>query len=315
MSDKLEIFSPLIGLFAFNRPDHFRLTLISLASNDLASMSDLKIFVDGPRNELDQEAQKQIFQISREFKIFNSIEVIMSPTNHGLSKSIISGVNKLLDYRDEIIVLEDDLVTDSFFLRYMTTNLALYRDEKEVASIHGYSYPINRILPQNFFIRGADCWGWGTWRRAWQNFESDGVSLYNRILKTGQMRNFNFNNAFPYMSMLKDQVAKKNDSWAILWYASAFTRNMLTLYPYPSLVDNIGVDGSGTHAKNIDTSFKNKLLDVERILDKIEVVESATARFEFELWFRNYMKTHLSRKGKISQLLMNQEFLKVNKHF
>ena len=44
-----------------------------------------------------------------------------------------------------------------------------------------------------------------------------------------------------------DQIAGKNNSWAIRWYASAFLANKLTLYPGQSLVSNIGGDGSGTN--------------------------------------------------------------------
>ena len=48
---------------------------------------------------------------------------------------------------------------------------------KQVASIHGYIYPIDG-LPETFFIRGADCWGWATWKRAWNIFEADGQKLF-----------------------------------------------------------------------------------------------------------------------------------------
>ena len=47
--------------------------------------------------------------------------------------------------------------------------------------------------------------------------------------------------------MLVDQINNKNDSWAIRWYASTFVKNMYTLYPSKSFVQNIGTDGSGTH--------------------------------------------------------------------
>jgi len=33
---------------------------------------------------------------------------------------------------------------------------------------------------------------------------------------------FNFNNAYDYLKMLKDQIKKKNNSWAIRWYGSMF---------------------------------------------------------------------------------------------
>ena len=50
--------------------------------------------------------------------------------------------------------------------------------------------------------------------------------------------------------MLKDQIEGKNNSWAIRWYASAFLKNKLCLYPGKSYIQNIGTDGSGTHSGN-----------------------------------------------------------------
>jgi len=47
--------------------------------------------------------------------------------------------------------------------------------------------------------------------------------------------------------MLRDQIAGRNDSWAVRWHASCFLAGRLTLYPGKSLVSNVGLDGSGEH--------------------------------------------------------------------
>ena len=58
--------------------------------------------------------------------------------------------------------------------------------------------------------------------------------------------------------MLVDQINNKNDSWAIRWYASTFVKNMYTLYPSKSFVQNIGTDGSGTHGSGKKNIFNDK---------------------------------------------------------
>jgi hypothetical protein len=52
--------------------------------------------------------------------------------------------------------------------------------------------------------------------------------------------------------MLADQIAGRNDSWAIRWHASCYLQGLLTLYPGRSLVENIGNDSSGTHCATTD---------------------------------------------------------------
>ena len=57
----------------------------------------------------------------------------------------------------------------------MNDSLSMYANNEKVSSISGYVYPIVFKKKFNtFFIKGADCWGWGTWLRSWKNFEKDG---------------------------------------------------------------------------------------------------------------------------------------------
>ena len=106
----------------------------------------------------------------------------MKEKKFGLAKSIIDGVGKVLDLHEKIIVLEDDLVTSPYFISFMNEALIMYKDEPKVASIHGYIYPIEG-LPDSFFIKGADCWGWATWQEKWKIFETDGKKLLNELKK------------------------------------------------------------------------------------------------------------------------------------
>ena len=45
-------------------------------------------------------------------------------------------------------------------------------------------------LPETFFLKGADCWGWATWKRAWDLFESDGAKLLAQLRERGLEREF-----------------------------------------------------------------------------------------------------------------------------
>ena len=65
--------------------------------------------------------------------------------------------------------------------------------------------------------------------------------------------------------MLKAQVENKVDSWAIRWYASAFLKNMYTLYPKESIINNIGADGTGTHEGSVDNVKNIKWNDTRKV--------------------------------------------------
>ena len=299
-----------IVLFVYNRPDHTKKTLDALVQNDLAKYSDLYIYLDGAKSGINEKGKRKIQEVKdiiNTEKRFKSITSICSPYNKGLAGSVISGVTEVLLKYDKIIVLEDDLITSKYFLKFMNDALNTYRFETEVACISGYIYPVAQKLPETFFIKGADCWGWGTWKRAWDLFEPDGKLLMNRLKENHQLFDFDFFDSYPYSKMLEDQIAGKNNSWAIRWYASAYLHHKLTLYPGKSFIINIGIDGSGTHSGkknywqitdlNEDASFKKIIAVEDRNAKRI------IATFFYKLHKRSLLSSIVLKAGKMLKRL------------
>lgn len=265
-----------VALFAYARQDHLRLTVESLLHNPECSSTPLYVFCDGPRNAGAKEQTDAVRAYVDTIQGFASVTRIYRDSNRGLAQSIITGVGEVVARHGCVIVMEDDLVVSPHFLAYMNQGLQIYRDEQQVASIHGYSYPVEEALPETFFLRGADCWGWATWARAWQHFEPDGQKLLSALRAQKLTRAFDMGGAYPFTRMLSNQIKGKNNSWAVRWHASCFLANMLTLYPGKSLVNNIGMDGSGTHCAPTD-AFAH-LLGTEPIhLSPIDLQEDLAA--------------------------------------
>ena len=260
-------------------------TLSSLLKCKEVSTHDLVVFSDGPKNDYTNKQVESVRSLLNSITGFNSVKIITNPVNKGLASSIISGVTKVLKDYESIIVLEDDMVVSPYFLTYMNDGLEKYQNDDRVISIHGYVYPVDQELPETFFLKGANCWGWATWRRGWNLFNPDGQYLFDKIKRNNLSKQFNFNNSFDYMKMLCDQINGLNDSWAIRWYASAFTANKLTLYPGKSFVHNIGFDSSGTHCRSTTSRFDVLLNNSYSGLETVNVVESSQAVKSFEGYF------------------------------
>ncbi|MGQ3685110.1 MAG: glycosyltransferase [Candidatus Loosdrechtia sp.] len=257
-----------IVLFVYNRPWHIQQTIEALQKNELAETSEFFIFSDGPKFENDRKKVSDVREYCKTITGFKSITLIEREQNLGLAQSIITGVTEIINKYDKIIVLEDDMITSPYFLKFMNEALEFYRNEEKVICIHGYMYPIKNKLPETFFLRGADCWGWATWKRGWDMFEPDGQKLLNEIKKRRLQKIFDINGAYPYTKMLVNQIHGRNNSWATLWRASAFLKEKLTLHPGISLIYNIGNDNSGTHCgiSNIfDTEISNKPISLAKI--------------------------------------------------
>lgn len=259
------------------------LAMQALSESIGAPQSELTIFCDGPRGAMDLDSVAQVRSMAHRWaatNAFKSVSVVERSSNLGLSRSVISGVSEVLATSETIIVIEDDLVVSRDFLTFMNDALETYRDHNSVISVHGFTMNVDIDLPQSFFIRGADCWGWATWRRGWRLFETDAQVLLDRLDSSGREKDFDFDGSFPYRAMLQEQLAGKVDSWAIRWYASAYLANKLTLYPGRSLVRNIGQEGSGTHSVHRE-SHAVEAGSFVLPLNPIEPIESAVARQAF----------------------------------
>ena len=289
----MNVLAPIV-VFTYNRPEHTQLTLDALLINSLANESDIIIYSDSARTANHNKAVDEVRSYLSELTGFRSIKVIHRDNNFGLAESIIQGVTEVLQQSEKVIVLEDDMVVSPYFLEYMNEALEQFVDDDRVISVHGYVYPIDVELPEAFFLPGADCWGWATWRRGWALFNSDGQYLLDELVRRHLIQEFDYNGAYPFLSMLKDQIKGANDSWAIRWHASAFLAGKLTLYPGRSLIHNIGNDSSGTHCGDSDI-MDAKLSETKIDLNNFAVEPSSTGREAFENFFRQSQKKLLNR--------------------
>jgi len=296
-----------IVLFVYARPDHAHRTVEALLKNPEASSSDLIVFSDAARTPDKEESVRRVREYVASIKGFRSLIVHHRPQNFGLAKSIIDGITQVLANHECVIVLEDDLETSPHFLRYMNEALDRFAEEESVISVHGYVYPTEQTLPEAFFLRGADCWGWATWRRGWAQFNPDGQFLLDELIRQNLLKAFDSNGVYSYSAMLKGQISGSNDSWAVRWYASAFLANKLTLYPGRSLVLNIGNDSSGTHCGTTNV-FDVQLSNTPICLGDIAIEESATAKKVIEYF-------HRKKQSFIQRLFRRSMYYKILKRF
>jgi hypothetical protein len=276
-----------VVVFTYNRLEHTRLTIEALARNELAGATRLILFSDGPKtgSETDRASVGAVREYLERVSGFASVRLLWREKNLGLARSIIDGVTEVCNEFGKLIVLEDDLISSPWFLRYMNDGLTSYDDTQAVISVHGYVYPVKAALPETFLLRGADCWGWGTWERGWRLFNPDGRSLLGELDERKLTREFDLGGAYGYTAMLRDQVAGRNDSWAVRWHASSFLRGKLTLYPGRSLIRNIGCDASGAHCGTTE-KFTTELSENPVCVRRLPTVENLEARRQMAEYLR-----------------------------
>lgn len=253
--------SPLspVALFVFNRLDHTQRTLEALAANDLAPETEVYVFSDGGRDKASWRKVNALRDYLRDFAarnaeehIFRAFHLIEREENFYLERNITEGIAQVFEEHDTIIVLEDDIVTARSFLSYMNRAFQLYREEKTVMHVSGFSHLdlINEhpelVESDNeaYFTPHMGGWGWGTWRDRWQQHFTHYASAEEALagFTTADVDAMQYGGNFPCLhSVHRDPIP-----WDVCWEIAIYRAGGLCLTPARTLVRNIGL-GGGTH--------------------------------------------------------------------
>lgn len=304
-----------IVITVYKRPWHTEQTLQALKRNELADQSTLYIYCDGPRHmalEEDLQNIEKVRNLAKSEKWCKEVHVIESDVNLGLVQSFIKAVSEAVEKHGKVIVLEDDQRTSVGFLKYMNEALALYEHDEKVMHVSGYMYPAKFKTNQTtFFLNIQSCPGWGTWKRAWERYNHNAQDHYDFFSKDKQLiKEFDLGGHAGWFRQLERNTKLPGFSFAVRWYASCFRAGGLSLFPSRSLIQNIGLDGTGEHCA------PTTMYDVEAVdyldIDRIPIVEDKNIRKSIGEYYRSHHEQPLklrfrytldSFKGKIRDLL------------
>lgn len=264
-----------ICIFSYNRPNHLQRVLDALSKNDLASESVLYIYCDGAKanatkSQCDKVIQNQDFAnqfalTAKKQGLFRDIHVICSDKNKGLANSIIGGVTEVINQHGRVIVLEDDLLTSPYFIKYMNAALDFYATRPGVMSVSANRPPLSKMAvpddyPYDVFasLRSYST-GWATWSDRWNRVDWSMDFLQEFLSHPEQIEAFN-RGGDDMTEMLCMQRDGKIDSWAIRFGFAHFREHCVAILPCIPYVDNIGFDGTGIHSGiNRTDEYRNDL--------------------------------------------------------
>jgi len=245
-----------IALFIYRRPEHLRATIQSLIQCPEFDETAIVVFGDGPRRPADQAAVEQARAVAREL-LSERATFRFSDANLGLSRSIILGVTSMVARYGRVIVLEDDLELSPAFLTYMNAALDRYASDSRVMQVSGHMFDVPAFANRRdaMFLPLTSSWGWATWKRAWDDFDEQAQGWERLLTDPLLRRSFNLRDAYDYAAMLERQMKGVGDSWAVRWYWSVFKQGGLAVFPPAPMVQNTGMDRSGTHGRGVLRKF------------------------------------------------------------
>lgn len=313
--------APVI-VFNYNRPDHSLRTWEALAQNEYAAQSELYIYCDGPKANASDEMRQRIAELhaqAKQYAIdapkegkFKAVHVVCAEVNKGLANSIIGGVSEVIAKHGRVIVLEDDLLTSPYFLKYMNKALDKYESYPAVFSISANRPPVNKMaIPEDyeydvFVSLRSFSTGWATWKEKWERIDWSLDYLDDFLKHPQQIKSFH-HGGDDLTNMLLLQRDHKIDSWAIRYAFQHFYHHAVAILPCIPYVDNIGFDGTGIHSWNDETDFRNNVslaLENPRLPDVI---------FEDERIINAFYSYYSSNKRPFWQRAINTIYRKLGK--
>lgn len=290
-----------VVLFCFKRLDTLILTIEALKKNFLADKSLLYIYSDDAKESEDKSDVARVRKYLKTITGFHEVRIIERSSNFGLKRNIVEGITDILRTHESIIVLEDDIVTSQYFLTFMNDALSIYRDNSSICQVVGYSYLEKYAdkldIEETYFLKGADCLAWGTWRRSWMNYHDRSEELYRYVIRNKIRKDFDRGGSYPFTKMLLWNAKGKMSSWAINWLAINFIAERYTLYPLKSLALHIGF-GPGSTNYDLISEFDplSVLLSNQKVSVKPKtVIESNEVSKAYQLWLRTHLQVGVKR--------------------
>ena len=119
-----------IVLFTYNKLDTLKKTVQHLKKNKLARKSNIFIYSDFYKTNVDKIYVLKVRKYLREIQGFKKKKIILRNKNYGLAKNIVNGVSEVMKNHNKAIILEDDILVSKYFLDYMNSSLNLYKKKK-----------------------------------------------------------------------------------------------------------------------------------------------------------------------------------------
>lgn len=227
-----------ILIIGYNRPNQTIGLIQKMLNQDFQRIF---IAIDGPiksDNTTIAKVQRYINSLKKNDQ--DRIFTWFRSENLGLATSVISGIDWFFSKIDKGIIIEDDVIIDKNFIRFIVDNQK-YVDCGDIQMISGTN-PLNMKLQKNVVISYPLIWGWYTNKQNWNLLKS---CIFDKkygfkLLQTPSVTSF-------WMAASIRSRFRIMDSWAAPLAAGFHAKKFKCLIPSQNLITNVGNDPSATH--------------------------------------------------------------------
>ena len=310
---KIQLTTP-VAFFIFNRPDT---TLRVFEQIRHVKPQKLFIIADGARFIEEEDKCNKSRSIIEKIDWDCEVLTNFSDVNLGCKLRVSSGLDWVFDKVESAIILEDDCLPEPSFFEFCSELLTRYVNDQRVMMISGdnFQFGNKRTKDSYYFSMFPHCWGWATWKRAWQYYDVD-MKLWLTIKNNNWLMDIlNSKIVMTYWeNIFQDVFDNLIDTWDYQWTFACWIQSGLTILPNVNLVSNIGFNNEATHTKKSKNRLANmytESLTFPLIHPKFVVRNSQSDDFTQKSLFRLSIPKFI--KIKIKKILTQLQKIKTKK--
>lgn len=237
----------------FSRPDTTRQVMEEIRKR---KPSTLLVFCDGPRPGKPDDPAK----IAASKAVIETVDwecdlkLNYQTENYGCGMGPKLAIDWLFSMYDRGIILEDDCLASASFFEFCEEMLQRYEGNQEIMHISG----VNFLKPHEthcredyYFSKHQHCWGWATWKRAWERFDYKMPDYPHFLRKNGFRYVSGKKQIRTYWKAMMDEVyyPDETDIWDYQWSYAIWKNRSLCITPALNLISNVGFGPDATHTK------------------------------------------------------------------
>lgn len=280
-----------IIMFIYDRPQCTRRVLDALKRNHI---DQLYVFQDGLGEKTDRVAWEQNEALVNQIDWCNVVYEQNKQKAGSLDEQIVYGINKVLQQKDAVIVIEDDCVISDDCIQFMEKCLLQYEDNRKVIDVGAYLEPIR--IPEGYSLpivaAGIPAGQvWGTWRNRWEEFRGE-FSIIRQIGDAMKNIPMFYSCGYPIRKVLTEYWML--GTWDLWWSIYVLIKGGISIRPAGNKVYNIGFENPGTHTSG-ESLWVVPICHTTR--DRGELPEDVRVELWAEAEFRRFYQSVYGRSS------------------
>ena len=234
-------------LLFFNRPEPFRQVFGQVRQ---ARPSRLFLYQDGPRQERDLSGIAACREIASHVDWDCEVHRCYLAKNQGCDPSGFRAQKWAFSLADKVVVLEDDSVPSVSFFTFCKEMLDRYEHDTRVMMIAGFNMDevSTDVDSDYFFTSFFSVWGWASWRRVADLWDSD-YAFLNDAYAMRQLRALVRSRRLrpDLLRMFRAHGRSGKEYYETIFWAAMLLNSGLAIMPAKNMVNNIGLTADASH--------------------------------------------------------------------